>query len=155
MKKVSAWRTRVFQSWFRLSRPMTLGVRGLVSDEDGRIVLVRHTYVEGWYMPGGGVEKGETVIEALRRELAEEAGVGLTAPPSLMGIFSNHRVFPNDHVLLYRVSASGWRPCQTDCAGEVAEIGWVEPDRLPDGVTPGTARRLQEWLSASPPDPFW
>jgi hypothetical protein len=67
-------RTRVFQSWFRLSRPMTLGVRGVVENEAGKVFMIRHTYTPGWYLPGGGVEKAETCLESLERELLEEGG---------------------------------------------------------------------------------
>ena len=138
-----------------MSRPMTLGVRGLVSDSDGRIVMVRHTYVEGWYLPGGGVERGETAADALRRELAEEAGVKLEDAPELIGVFSNHSSFPDDHVLLFSVASTGWSICETDCAGEVAEIRWVDPGDLPDGTTPGTLRRLEEWQTGAPPAAYW
>ncbi len=155
MKKVSRLRTRLFQGWFRLKRPMTLGVRGLVADSRGHIVLVRHTYTEGWYLPGGGVEKDETAHCALRRELAEEAGVALTRPAKLRGIFSNHHNFPNDHVLLYTVDMSGWKACDTDCAGEIEDICWVDPACPPDGTTPATRRRLDEWLAGAPPSMSW
>ncbi len=155
MKNLTGMRTRLFQSWFRLTRPMTLGVRGLVSDHEGRVVLVRHTYVDGWFLPGGGVERAETVVAALERELAEEAGVRIVSEPRLMGVFSNHRSFPNDHVLLYAVDADAWTPCDTDCAGEVAEICWIDPTRPPDGTTPGTRSRLEEWASGASMTAYW
>ncbi len=72
-------RTRLISRLITLAalvqRPMTLGVRGLVIDRAGRVLLVRHTYVEGYYLPGGGVEGGETLERALTRELVEEANV--------------------------------------------------------------------------------
>src|SRR5205085_10392540 len=89
--------------WF--ARGMTLGVRALVVDESGRIFLVKLSYVRGWHLPGGGVETGETVLDALIRELAEEGNIEPTAPPSLHGIFFNKRVSRRDHVAVFVVQA--------------------------------------------------
>ena len=58
---------------------MTLGVRALVERSDGKVLLVRHTYTKGLYLPGGGVEKGEIASVSLLRELKEEGGVELAA----------------------------------------------------------------------------
>ena len=65
--------------YWRFSRAATLGVRAMVIDGTGRIFLVKHSYVDGWHLPGGGVETGETLRTALARELAEEGNIHLTA----------------------------------------------------------------------------
>src|SRR5437763_475237 len=67
--------------WWRVAKPRTLGVRGLVVDGDGRVCLVRHTYMPRWYFPGGGVKRSETLVDAVRREVFEEAGIAMTGPP--------------------------------------------------------------------------
>ncbi|WP_084399183.1 NUDIX domain-containing protein [Henriciella aquimarina] len=152
---MSSIRTRLFQTWFRLSRPMTLGVRGVVENAEGQVLLVRHTYTKGLFFPGGGVERGETALYALERELAEEAGVQPSGPPRLIGIYSNHRVFRNDHVVLYRVVADGWTACATDSAGEIAERIWADPLSPPHDVTPGTGRRLAELYADGGNDGHW
>ena len=88
---------------------MTLGVRGLVVDADRRIFLITHTYVPGWHLPGGGVEPGETLIEALARELVEEGNIEILEPPMLHGMFFNSRVSQRDHVALFVVRARSLR----------------------------------------------
>lgn len=149
-------RTQLFRTWFRLSRPMTLGVRAAVLNEAGQILLVRHTYVKGLYFPGGGVERGETVLTSLGRELEEEAGIRLIGSPDWVGLFSNHRVMKNDHVCFYTVKASDWESTGINPIGrEISEIVWCDPNAPPDDATPGTLRRLSELVSTRPPDAYW
>lgn len=140
--------------WFRFRRGMTLGVRAVVLDAEGRIFLVRHTYVAGWYLPGGGVEVGQTLEQALEMELTEECNIRLAGPARLHGLFLNHRVSRRDHVAVFIVRAFevlGPRPPDH----EIAEAGFFPLDALPDGTTQGTLRRIAEVLGDAPPDAHW
>lgn len=148
-------RTLAFQAWFRLSRPMTLGVRAAVENAEGRVFLVRHTYIKGWFMPGGGVEHGEPALEALRRELIEEGGIELKSDPQVFGFYSNHHNFRNDHVLLFRVPWGSWKQVAPTSAGEIAETAWVDPLSPPDGITAGNRRRFDELYGGAPVSPYW
>lgn len=134
---------------------MTLGVRAVVENDDGHVLLVRHTYIKGLFFPGGGVERGESALCSLERELEEEAGVRPTVLPLLHNVYSNHRVFRNDHVLLYRIRAGEWSACEATSRGEISEIVWADPDAPPDDTTPGTARRLRELYADGPNGGFW
>lgn len=147
------FRTRVFQAWWRLSRPLTLGVRGVVADPDGRVLLVRHTYMPGWHFPGGGVERGETAALAMIRELKEEAGIELAAPPRLVSVHANHANFPNDHVLVYRIDQ--WTQGPATQFGEIAETGFFSPENLPEGVSKPTQRRLAEMFKGVEASDTW
>ncbi len=145
---------RVFHQFHsRRTRAMTLGVRGLVTDEAGRVLLIRHTYTHGWFMPGGGVERGETAAQAVARELEEEAGVRPTSAPVLVSIHSAERHFRGDHILLYRITA--WEACRATSIGEIEEVAWFAPDALPDDITPGTRARITEALKGTDPHPNW
>jgi ADP-ribose pyrophosphatase YjhB (NUDIX family) len=157
---MSEWRLRfgslttpILRAWWRLRRPMTLGVRGIATDAEGRVLLVRHSYARGWHLPGGGVERGETAVEALQREMAEEAGVAVVGAPVLLGVYANHVHFPNDHVLLYRVEQ--WQPCPPNADNEIAARGFFAPDALPAGATGGTRRRLAEVFSGAKASSEW
>jgi 8-oxo-dGTP pyrophosphatase MutT (NUDIX family) len=142
------------RAWWRLHRGMTLGVRGIAQDEMGRIALVRHTYVAGWHLPGGGVESGQTAEAAMRAEFAEEAGVTLDEPPELLGVYCHEPFFKNDHILLYR--ARTWRRAPPPRATrEIAECGWFAPDALPEAATPSTRRRLAEVYENAARDSYW
>ena len=148
-------RTRLFHVYARLMRPMTLGVRALVENETGDILLVRHTYIGGWHMPGGGVERAEPCEEALRREILEEGGIIMTGAPRLIGAYSNHVSFPNDHVLLYHVTPDIWQTGKATAHAEIAEARWCSPADLPDGTSPGTRLRLEEVYHGATPSPYW
>lgn len=128
---------------WRVTRGMTMGVRAIVTDADERVLLVRHTYTPGWHLPGGGIEAGETAVQALARELVEEAGVVLTGPARLHGAFFNSAVSNRDHVLVYLVD-DFTRDDSRRRAREIAEVRFFDLRALPDDVTPGTRRRLAE-----------
>jgi ADP-ribose pyrophosphatase YjhB (NUDIX family) len=145
--------TPLFRAWWRVSRPKTLGVRVLVLDDEERILLVRHSYLRGWHLPGGGVERGETAIDAARREVAEEAGVEAIEPLKLIGLYSNHANFANDNIAVYRIDS--WRACTPRAGNEIAERGFFARDALPEDVTKATLRRLAEVFDGAPASPIW
>ncbi|NBJ13250.1 NUDIX domain-containing protein [Microvirga arsenatis] len=146
--------SRALHTYWRFARGMTLGVRGAVLDGQNRVFLIRHTYVPGWHLPGGGVETGETALEALDRELREEACIAMDEPPALLGVFFNRRASPRDHVLVYVIRRftvlAEKRPDR-----EIAEAGFFPLDRLPEGTTPATRRRLDEILEGQPLSATW
>ncbi|MFC0242065.1 NUDIX domain-containing protein [Rhodopseudomonas telluris] len=145
---------RVFHLYWRFARGMTLGARGVVLDGQGRVFLIKHSYVSGWHLPGGGVEVGETFLDALRRELMEEGRIELTGDPELHGIFLNSHVSPRDHVAVYVV-----RKYQQDRAPdpnfEIVASGFFEVAALPDETTLGTRLRIAEVLGREPKRPTW
>lgn len=141
-------------TYWRFARGMTLGVRGVVLDQENRVFLIRHTYVPGWHLPGGGVETGETALSGLERELREEACITMDEPPVLFGVFFNQRVSRRDHVLVYVIRRfTVLEAKQPD--REIAEAGFFPLDQLPEGTTAATRRRLAEILEGQTPPEDW
>jgi ADP-ribose pyrophosphatase YjhB (NUDIX family) len=145
---------RVLHVYWRFARGMTLGVRAVVLDGQGRVFLVRHSYVAGWHLPGGGVERGESVRDALARELREEGNIELAGPPELHGVFYNRRVSRRDHVVLF-VVRNFHQPGPPVPDFEVVEHGFFPPDALPEDTTTATHTRLAEVLRGAPISAWW
>lgn len=139
---------RFLQSYWRMTRPMTLGAQGCVLTADSKVLLVKHSYRPGWHFPGGGIEKRETALIALTRELDEEANVLLKAPPELHGIFANFQAFPGDHIVLFVVR--NWhQPAPPTPNREIVDHGFFSKDQLPDDIHRPTARRISEILDGA------
>jgi 8-oxo-dGTP pyrophosphatase MutT (NUDIX family) len=153
-KRLEPQLRRAFHLYWRMARGMTLGVRGVVLDDDNKVFLVRHSYVAGWHLPGGGVEVGETFLEALRRELVEEGRIELTGEPVLHGLFFNGHVSRRDHVAVYVV-----RQFRQDRLPkpnhEIVECGFYAASGLPAETTRGTRLRIAEVLDGAAPIATW
>jgi 8-oxo-dGTP pyrophosphatase MutT (NUDIX family) len=145
---------RLMHVYWRFSRGLTLGVRALVLDAGGRVFLIKHTYTAGWQLPGGGVEAGETLLEALERELREEGNIELTGPPKLHGVFFHPRYSVRDHVTIYVVRE--FRQSAPPVANnEIAEHGFFPLDALPHDTTSGTRARIAEAIDGKPLTEKW
>lgn len=145
---------RIFHLYWLFARGMTLGVRAVVLDGENRVFLVKHTYVDGWHLPGGGVETGETFHEALRRELAEEGRIELTGEPVLHGLFLNRHVSPRDHIAVYLVRHFK-QDRHPEPNREIAACGFFEIQALPAETTAGTRLRISEVIEGRTPMTIW
>jgi len=137
---------RLAKLWWRIAQPLTVGVR-LILLKDGAVMLVKHTYGRHWYLPGGGVKKGESLEQAARREAAEELGATL-GPLRLFGVYSNFFERKSDHVVVFACD-------EFTLAGprdrEIERAEFFRLKALPDDVSPGTHRRLDEFRQGAPP----
>ena len=138
---------------YRQVRGMTLGTRTLVLREGREVMLIRHHYAPGWFLPGGGVERGEAVADAAIREIREEAGIVAEGEPQLHGLFLNERQFRGDHVACFIVRRFHEVPFRGGM--EIAEARFFAVDALPEGTSSGTRRRIAEVLGGLAPPREW
>ncbi len=158
---ISGWRRatepalrRALHLYWRFSRGMTLGVRAVVLNGRSEAFLVKHSYVSGWHLPGGGVEPGETLLDALARELKEEANIVWAAAPALHGVFFQDSASSRDHVAVFVV-----KTFRQDAAPvpdrEIVGHGFFPLAALPEDTTRGTRARLAEVLEGAPISERW
>lgn len=145
---------RIFHLYWRFARGMTLGVRGVVLDAGNRVFLVKHSYISGWHLPGGGVEVGETFLDALARELIEEGRIELVGEAALHGVFFNNHVSRRDHVAVF-VIRQFRQDRLPEPNREIIASGFFAADGLPEGTTNGTRLRIAEVLEGRAPTATW
>ena len=129
-----------FRALFGIS---TVGARALIINEENKILLVKHTYRKYWYIPGGGVKAGETVLQALARELKEEVGLTIQEEPKMLGVYFNRFQGANDYPVVYIITKF---TLQNTYSFEIEQTQWFPLKNLPLDISPGTLRRVKEYL---------
>ena len=126
----------------QLVKPMTNGVR-LLLIQKGQVLLVKHVYEDKWYLPGGFVEKGETLDEAAHREAMEEVGAALE-DLQLFGIFTNFEDGRTDHITVFiseKFSLNG----QFD--HEIEVVSFYPLQALPGKISSGSSNRIEDFMA--------
>lgn len=123
----------LLHKFFLASRPLTLGVRAVLINEKRQVCLVKHTYVSGWHLPGGGVDSGESAVAAIAREITEETTVRLTGEMQMVDVFHNNKVNKRDHVVLF-FSHSFEQKCSEVASFEIKDCEFFSLDNLPSDL---------------------
>ena len=129
------------ETYWRIFKPLGWGVR-LMLIQDGAVLLVWHTYRSGWFLPGGGLKRGETFEAAARREACEEAGADL-GELQFWGLYSFLKGAKSDHVVYYLCEDFRLNG-QTDF--EIADCRFFPLTELPPDISNGAKKLLQEYL---------
>lgn len=130
----------------------TLGVRAIILNDKHEILLVRHSYEAGWFLPGGGVDKNEPIQAAVKRELIEEVGIHVDGEPQLFACYINSLRGATDYPFLFIVNK--FKQVESH-SPEIAEHGWYSYDALPEKTSPGSKRRLREYFDKILPSEKW
>lgn len=145
---------RFFLSFYwRLTKPLTIGVRLFVLDEEENFLLVRHRGTDQWYLPGGEVKKKETLIDALKREIKEEIGVSLENESiEIFGCYSSFKEGKNDHIIVFSTK----NPTVLGINSiEIDACSFFSYKALPKNISPGTYRRICEYMKKIPLSSEW
>lgn len=134
----------ILQVYWFLVRPVTLGVRILLL-KDGKFVLVKHSYQDAWYLPGGGVKRGETIEQAIHREANEECGARINQM-RFLGVYDNLREYKNDHVVLF-ISEDFTIKKEGD--DEIEQVSEFDYQQLPENISPGSQRKIEAYINES------
>lgn len=138
-------------SLYALLKKKSLGARILLI-HNNQVLLVKHTYMPGWFTIGGGVDAGESPLQAIHRELQEEVGVTLQQPPKLFSVYHNDFQHYDDYIVLY---VAGEHQQKQVTSPEILEARWFALDDLPQDITPATQQRIQEYLGQVPIKDKW
>ena len=141
--------------YWRIRKPRTLGVRAIVLDDMDRVALVRHTYTDQWYLPGGGVKKGESFESALHRELKEEVALGNARIERVLGVYHSRRDGKDDHIVIFAVKVAAAQDLRPSDAIEIEEMRWFAMEDIPAEASPATKRRLAEYRAGTVGSGAW
>ena len=135
-----------------LLTPVSFGACALIVDPDGRVALVRHTYMSGWALPGGGVKRAEPPADAVLREMREELGTLCCDAPVLFGLYTRRSGWATNVIAVYRLmnSSLDYRP-----NFEISDLEFFDPAAPPPDSTAGTLRRLAEFTGKAPLSAYW
>jgi ADP-ribose pyrophosphatase YjhB (NUDIX family) len=131
-----------FKIYCFLLRPIRMGVRVMMIENES-VWLVRHTYLSGWFLPGGGLNKWESLDQAARREAREETGAEL-GEISLLGVFTSYRHWKTDHTSVFLCKDFKFVG-KSDA--EIAELKLFPITQLPEGIYDLQGNILKKYLA--------
>ena len=135
------------QKYFLLSRPLTMGARCIVINDKREVLLIKHTYIEGWHIPGGGIDAGESAESAMQRELIEETMLQISGPLKLVGIYHCSTYSKRDHVVVFL--SQEFKKIRDEQSLEIAECRFFPLDNLPVDTDKDTAAWISDALGSS------
>jgi mutator protein MutT len=127
---------------WRIMKPVTIGARVMIIKNDS-VLLVKHTYQNHYFLPGGMVKRGETFEQAARRELKEEVGIDLKEI-KLFGVYNNFYESKNDSIVVFLCLEYQLKDNKNKDI-EIETFNFFKLNELPKDISPGTRRRIEEY----------
>ncbi|MEV1006495.1 NUDIX domain-containing protein [Streptomyces sp. NPDC049881] len=127
-------------------RPHSVSVAGVIVDDRGRALLIRRRDNGKWEPPGGVLEPGETILDALEREVLEETGLKIAPSATLTGVYKNMTGLIV--ALVFRCRTVGGEPTTGE---ETAELRWVTREEAGLLADEAYAIRVTDALDAPVP----
>ena len=152
LRPVATFINRTLRVYWRITKPVTFGVRAVVLGPDGRLLLVKHTYDKYWYLPGGAMKRGEEATAALKREVKEEIGIAELRIERNLGTYVSTREGKRDTIEVFVAHAAAIGKRQKL---EIAAAEWFAPEALPPDASPATQRRIAEFQGKRDIEPVW
>ena len=144
---------RLKKRLLRIFRPRTRGVKVMLFNAAGELVLIRNSYgrTDLFVLPGGGIKRREEPEAAARREIREELGFEIEGL-DFLSEHANCAGGKNDIVHLFKARVDG---APTPDRFEVEEARFFALDALPEATSAATRRRIEEYLGARAADGSW
>ena len=120
----------------------SVSVAGVVTDADGRVLVIQRRDNGQWEAPGGVLELGETLEQGVQREVTEETGVQVTVD-GLTGVYKN--MSRGIVALVYRCSVAAGDPRTSN---ETTSVRWVDRDQIDLLMSPAYAARVHDAFNA-------
>ncbi len=127
-------------------RPHSVSVAGVIVDDRGRALLIQRRDNGQWEPPGGVLEPGETILDALQREVLEETGIKIALPAALTGIYKNMTGLIVS--MVFRCEAVDGTPTTGE---ETRALRWVTREEVTELADEAYAIRVLDALDAASP----
>lgn len=134
--------------YWKIFKPKRSGAQVIIY-EDNSIILVKHSYTDSWYFPGGGKKKNETFKETAKREAFEEIGIKVKNL-RLFGEYQNTKEGKRDTIKVY-LCRQKFDLSEVKKDRETNEVKIFNLNNLPTDMSPGTGRRIVEFKSGKYP----
>lgn len=133
---------KIVSSIWSVIKPISVGVRILLIQNE-HILLVRHSYQDLWYLPGGGVKYGENLEDAARREISEEVE-GVCGTLDLFGVYTNISDLNKNYVIVFKTADFTFN--ERFKSFEIGEVKLFGVKNLPRNISIGTYKRIMEYM---------